>query len=146
MSTPSTHTIHLATTDAEIERCYVVMAELRPHLQQHDFVTLVRHLEEIAGLRLVYLSDAGEVKAVAGVRVGEWLAGGRYLEIEDLVTKGGERSRGYGAALFDWTVAYARQQACRQVRLVSRTTRVDAHRFYESRGMTREAFYFSMNV
>jgi hypothetical protein len=32
------------------------------------------------------------------------------------------------------------------VRLVSRVSRLDAHRFYLRKGMSLEAHYFSMNV
>lgn len=94
---------------------------------------------------MVYLQD-GEIKAVAGFRISEWLAGGKYLEIEDLVAKSGERSKGYGGELFDWLVEYAKENGCRQVRLVSRVSRLDAHRFYMRRGMNLEAKYFSMDL
>ena len=137
--------IQIAGTDDEIAACHPVMAELRPRIAAADFVPLVRHLESVAGLQLVYLEDDG-VRAVAGVRISEWLAGGKYLEIEDLVTADVDRSKGYGGMLFDWIVDFARREGCRQVRLVSRTTRVDAHRFYVRKGMTHEAHYFSMDV
>jgi GNAT superfamily N-acetyltransferase len=97
------------------------------------------------GLTLAYLDDDG-IKAVAGYRISDWLAGGRYLEIEDLVTAEDQRSRGYGGLLFDWVVDLARRSGCLQVRLVSHVRRVDAHRFYLRKGMTQEAFYFSMNL
>jgi GNAT superfamily N-acetyltransferase len=62
------------------------------------------------------------------------------------VVKSGERSRGYGGELFDWLVDYAKANGCRQVRLVSRVSRVDAHRFYERKGMNLEAHYFSLDL
>jgi ribosomal protein S18 acetylase RimI-like enzyme len=137
--------IAVARSDDEIIDCYPVMAELRSHIPQHEFVPLVRRLAEVAGFQLAYLSD-GTVKAVAGFRISEWLAGGKYLEIEDLVTARGDRSKGYGGELFDWLVEHARQHGCQQVRLVSRVTRLDAHRFYLRKGMVLEAHYFSLNV
>jgi hypothetical protein len=48
--------------------------------------------------------------------------------------------------MFDWLVKFANEAKCKQVRLVSNVRRIDAHRFYERKGMTREAYYFSMNV
>lgn len=137
--------IAVAQTDQEIADCYPVMAELRPHLRRGDFVPMVKKLTEIAGFRLVYLTDNG-IKAVAGYRVSEWLAGGKYLEIEDLVAKDSERSKGYGGELFDWLVEHARKSGCSHVRLVSRVSRVKAHRFYLRKGMTLEAHYFSMSL
>lgn len=137
--------INIALSEQEISGCYAVMAELRPHVRRDEFVPAVKRLAEVAGFRLAYLTD-GEVKAVAGFRISEWLAGGRYLEVEDLVAKGGERSKGYGGELFDWLVAHARENGCSQVRLVSRVSRLDAHRFYLRKGMKLEAHYFSLDV
>jgi len=137
--------ITIARSEQELAGCYPVMAELRPHVGREEFVPTVKRLAEVAGFRLAYLTD-GEVKAVAGFRISEWLAGGKYLEVEDLVVKGGERSKGYGGELFDWLVGHAREQGCSQLRLVSRVTRTDAHRFYMRKGMKLEAHYFSLDV
>ena len=138
--------IVIARTDEEIASCYPVMSELRPHLVANSFVPLVRRLGSATGLRLVYLSENGEVKSVAGYRISEWLAGGKYLEIEDLVSVSSERSKGYGGELFDWLVKQAARQGCSQLRLVSNVRREDAHRFYLRKGMSLEAHYFSLNV
>jgi GNAT superfamily N-acetyltransferase len=135
--------INIARSEQEIARCYPVMAELRPHIGPGEFAPTVKRLAEVAGFRLAYLTD-GEVKAVAGFRISEWLAGGKYLEVEDLVAKSGERSKGYGGELFNWLVAHARENGCSQVRLVSRVSRGDAHRFYLRKGMQLEAHYFSL--
>jgi GNAT superfamily N-acetyltransferase len=137
--------IAVAESSADIARCFPVMSQLRPKIGADDFVALVERLARITGLRVAYLDDDG-IKAVAGYRISEWLAGGRYLEIEDLVTAEGERSKGYGGQLFDWLAAAAAEDECRQVRLVSNVKRVDAHRFYLRKGMTLEAHYFSMNL
>lgn len=137
--------IIVAQSDQQILDCYSVMAELRPHIQPDEFVPVVKRLAEIAGLKLACLNDC-EIKAVAGFRISEWLAGGKYLEIEDLVAKSSERSKGYGGELFDWLVEHARENNCAQVRLVSRVTRLDAHRFYLRKGMNLEAHYFSMDL
>jgi hypothetical protein len=56
------------------------MAELRPHIRPNEFLSMVRRLAEIADFQLAYLTD-GEIKAVAGFRISEWLAGGRYLDV-----------------------------------------------------------------
>lgn len=137
--------IAIAETDREIEDCYAVMAELRPHIGRDEFLPIVKRLSESTGFRLVYLKD-GEVKAVGGFRIAEWLAGGKYLEIEDLAAKDGERSKGYGGAIFDWLVAHAKENNCDQLRLVSHVKRFGAHRFYLRKRMIIEAHYFSMSL
>jgi len=137
--------IAIAETDREIQDCYAVMSELRPHLSADEFLPLVKKLSANTRFQLVYLKDE-EVKAVGGFRVSEWLAGGKYLEIEDLVSKEGERSKGYGGELFDWLVEFARRENCDQLRLVSSVKRFAAHRFYLRKGMIIEAHYFSMSL
>jgi len=137
--------IAIAESDADIEACYPVISQLRPKIPADRFLARVRELAAATGLTLAYLDDGG-IKAVAGYRISDWLAGGRYLEIEDLVTADSERSRGHGGALFDWLVATAARERCLQVRLVSNVRRVDAHRFYLRKGMAQEAHYFSMDV
>lgn len=140
--------IKIAASDEEIDACYPVMAELRPHLDRTAFMAQVKRQTQDSGFKLVYLTDGGggEVRAVAGIRVAEWLAGGKYLEIEDLVAMDGQRSKGYGGELFDWIVEYAGRQECRQVKLVSHVTRFDAHRFYLNKRMKIEAHYFAMQM
>lgn len=139
------HKIALAKSDEEIAGCFSAMSELRPHLRAEDFLPRIKNLAQTTGLQLAFLHDEGEVKSVAGLRIGEWLAvEGKYLEIEDLVTKSGARSKGYGGELFDWLVAHAREKNCTHLRLVSNVARADAHRFYERKGMAYVANYFSM--
>lgn len=137
--------IRFTEDDEEISACFSAMAELRPHLERDAFVSRVRRQERESGFKLVFLADE-DVKAVAGIRIGEWLAGGKYLDIEDLATRDGDRSKGYGGKLFDWIVGYAKTENCAQIRLVSRVTRFDAHRFYLNKRMNIEAYYFSMAI
>jgi GNAT superfamily N-acetyltransferase len=137
--------IQRAVSEAQIAACFPVLSELRPHLLRDAFVTTIQRLMSTANYSLAYL-DEGGIKAVAGYRVSEWLHTGKYLEIEDLVTANGVRSKGYGGTLFDWLVEEAARQSCRQVRLVSGVKRIDVHRFYQRKSMTFEAHYFSMNV
>src|SRR5688500_1493610 len=110
--------IKIAAADDELNACYPVMAELRPHLGPGEFLAQVKRQFEASGFCLVYLFER-KIRAVAGLRVAEWLACGKYLEIEDLVARTGDRSKVYGGVLFDWIVDYAKQQGCSQVRLVS---------------------------
>ena len=131
--------------DDAIARSFDLMSALRPRLAREDYVSTVRRLMDATGYRLVGLEDNG-LRALAGIRIGEWLHSGRYLEVEELVTAPAERSRGHGRALLAWIADHARAQGCRQLRLVSGVARADAHRFYERAGMAWEAKYFSMDL
>ena len=137
--------ISLAVDDREIQSCYPVMSELRPHVGADEFLKRVRRQMEAAGYGLAYLSD-GEVKAVAGFRVSECLAWGKFMYVDDLVSKDGERSKGYGGELFDWLVEYARREGCEQFHLDSGVQRFAAHRFYLNRRMSIEAHHFGLKL
>ena len=137
--------ISLASEDHEIQSCYPVLAELRPHLKAEEFLVRVKRQAAQAGYKLARLLD-GEVKAVAGFRVAEGLAWGKFLNLDDLVTKGADRSKGYGGELFDWLVTYARAEGCEELHLNSRVQRFDAHRFYLTKRMFIECHHFSLKL
>jgi GNAT superfamily N-acetyltransferase len=135
----------LATEERELQNCYAVMAELRPHVGADEFLAQVKRQMAGAGYRLAYLAD-GEVKAVAGFRISECLAWGKFLYVDDLVSKEGERSKGYGGALFDWLVEHAREHNCAQFHLDSGVQRFAAHRFYLHKRMSIEAHHFGLRL
>jgi len=133
--------IRLAKTDKDIALCYSVMRELRPHVPETEFVTRVRSQEK-TGYRLALVEDGDAIVAVAGFRIGENLAWGRFLYVDDLVTSGTCRSRGYGAKLLSWLRERALTECCQQMHLDSGVQREDAHRFYEREGMSKSSFHF----
>lgn len=130
---------------ADIARSHALMVVLRPHLDAQAYQAQVARLQQVHGYRLVGLEDDG-LRALAGIRIGEWLHTGRYLEVEDLVTAEADRGKGYGAALLHWLAAHGRAEGCRQLRLVSGLQREAAHRFYLREGFRHEAKYFSMDL
>lgn len=137
--------IQFANTPETIRTCFPLINELRPHLSLDNFLALIARMQQQSGYQLVYLDDHG-IKALAGIRIAEWLHTGKYLEIDDLITTADSRSQGYGGQLFDWIANYARELGCSQVRLVSGVQRERAHQFYLNKGMKFEAKYFSLNL
>lgn len=140
-----TQHIALAREDREIHSCFPVMAELRGQLQEDEFLQRVKRQAEIADYKLAYLLD-GEVKAIAGFRISECLAWGKFLYVDDFVAKSGERSKGYGSALFNWLVEYARDEKCQQFHLDSAVHRFAAHRFYLNKRMSIEGHHFGLTL
>ena len=138
--------ISLAETPETIAATWPVMHQLRPHLDAGAYLAAVLRLQAEQDFKLARMSVFNNVVAVAGLRFGEWLHGGRYLEIEDFVTGEECRSQGYGGEFFDWIVALAREAGCRHLRLLSGTHREAAHRFYRRKGMSLEAYYFSLDL
>jgi GNAT superfamily N-acetyltransferase len=138
--------IAVAESDRELERCFPVVLELRPHLDRERYLAQVERQRRTDGYKLVYLEDADEVRSVAGFRVGEFLAWGKTLYVDDLVTRAQDRSRGYGEQLFDWLAARARELACDQLHLDSGVQRFAAHRFYLRKRMDITAHHFAMKL
>ena len=138
--------IALAETRDAIAATWPVMHQLRPHLDAETYLAQVLRLQAERDFRLARMTVDGAVVAVAGLRFGEWLHGGRYLEIEDFVTSEECRSHGYGGQFFDWISALGREAECRHLRLLSGVQREAAHRFYRRKGMTLDAYYFSLDL
>jgi N-acetylglutamate synthase-like GNAT family acetyltransferase len=139
--------VKLAETDDDIRRCFPVMLQLRPHLKSADeLLDRARRQMREAGWRLAYTEADGKVAACAGFRVHEWLASGRILYVDDLVTDENLRSGGHGKSLLDWLKTQAREEGCAQLRLDSGTHRVQAHKFYFREGLVIQSFNFGIDL
>ena len=88
-----TVTITHPETPGAIERCYPVMAQLRPHLTAEAFVEQAQR-QMSDGYALLFAEVNGTVAGVAGYRILENLAYGRFLYVDDLVTDEAWRSKG----------------------------------------------------
>lgn len=137
--------IRIATSDAEILSCYPVMRELRPDIGENEFLSRVRSQEK-SGYKLAFVCGSGCVVAVAGFRVLENLASGRFLYVDDLVTLSTQRSKGFGAELLTWLKDQAAAENCPQLHLDSGVQREEAHRFYEREEMSLVSFHFAYNL
>ena len=135
--------IQLAITDYAVDRCFQVMAQLRPHLEPGNFADQVRRQRE-GGYHLAYLEDGNAIRTVAGFRIEEKLAHGVQLYVDDLVTDAQERSGGYGAAMLDWLADFAREHQCGSLALDSGVQRGRAHRFYSTRGLHISSYRFQL--
>jgi GNAT superfamily N-acetyltransferase len=131
-----------ASTDEEIQSCFSVMAELRPHLDRVEFVPLVRAMED-EGFQLAFIKHDGEVVAAAGYRINTNLFMGKHLYVDDLVTSSAFRSQGFGEAMIIWLRDLAKSSGCRWFHLDSGTQRAGAHKFYFKQGFTIASYHFS---
>ena len=134
--------IHLAQTDNEILRCFPVMAELRPHLVEAEFIDRIRRQQKQGGYQLAFLEDEGAVKSVAGFRVLECLWAGRFFYVDDLVAAADVRHQGWGQRMMDWLIDRARQEGCREFHLDSGVQRFEAHGFYLKNRLHIVAYHF----
>ncbi len=138
--------ISIAATPEAIRRCHPVMRELRTHLHNAErFVERVQRQQD-EGYLLAFLETEHEVRAVAGYRVLEALFSGKFLYVDDLVTREADRSRGYGGQLFDWLMEQARERGCESLELDSGVQRFDAHRFYLLKRMNITSYHFRLKL
>jgi GNAT superfamily N-acetyltransferase len=122
------------------------MLALRPHLQLADFVAQVQRQQYHTNYQLVYLQVDQVIQAVAGFRISESLAWGKFLYVDDLVSSSNSRSQGYGSELFNWLLDYARTENCHQLTLDSGVQRFAAHRFYLRQRMEITSHHFTLKL
>ncbi len=129
------------STRADIEATFPIMRQLRPDLLAADFFATITRLMS-SGFRLAAVLVGSDVVAVAGYRITENLASGRYLYVDDLVTTDQERSHGHGKLLLDWLKDQARSEDCAALHLDSGVQRHGAHRFYLRERLDIRAYHF----
>ncbi|HYY27455.1 MAG TPA: GNAT family N-acetyltransferase [Chthoniobacterales bacterium] len=138
-------TIALASQEKDIKRCYKVLHELRTHLDESTMVAQILR-QQIAGYFLVFCEAEDEIRSVAGFRYSENLAYGKFMYVDDLVTRNEDRSKGFGKVLFDWLVAAARAHGCGVIALDSGVQRFGAHRFYLINRMNIVSHHFMLRI
>lgn len=86
--------------------------------------------------------------AVAGFRVGDNLAWGHYLYVDDLSTAPKARRQGLAGALLDWLIEEGRGLGCGQLHLDSGvgSERFDAHRLYHNHGLAIHSHHFARGL
>jgi GNAT superfamily N-acetyltransferase len=125
----------------QIAATFKVMQELRPHLNASTYVGRVQEMMS-HGYRLLAVEAEQEIAAVAGFRLLNSLAFGKFLYVDDLVTSEGRRSRGAGKLLLDSLKSEARAQECAELHLDSGVQRHAAHRFYLRERMDITCYHF----
>lgn len=117
-------------SDADIASTFATLRELRPLLQETEFLATIRRMRKTDGFRLAAVVEGDARPCVAGFRLGENLSRGKFLYVDDLVTAEAARSRGHGKAMLAWLEDLARQAGCAALSLDSGVQRYAAHRFY----------------
>lgn len=98
------------------------------------------------GVEIAALEQDGEVATFSAFRIRTMLATGVTMYVDDLVTAADQRSRGYGKAMLDWLMNYARERGCETFSLDSGTFRTEAHAFYFREGLRISSFHFARKL
>ena len=137
--------IHVVTDPDHIKRCAAVLRELRTVLTEDQIIDRVQH-QMTDGYRLVCVESAGSVASVAGYRILRNLAYGKFLYVDDLVTRADQKRTGHAGQLIEWLCEHARDQGCSFLVLDSGVQRFEAHRFYLAHQMDITAHHFARKL
>jgi GNAT superfamily N-acetyltransferase len=132
------------TTESEIEATFPVMKQLRTHLNEDQYLKMVKRQREANNYHLAAVIEDGRIQCVAGYRITECLSFGRFLYVDDLVTDEAARSRNHGREIMKWLVHEAKKWACGQIHLDSGVQRHSAHRFYLRERMDITCYHFAL--
>ncbi|MET1253939.1 GNAT family N-acetyltransferase [Aliikangiella maris] len=135
-------TIDLATNEQQIADTFEVMLELRPGYTLDSYLAQVKKQMDIADYQLAALTHENQVCCVAGFRITESLAWGKFMYVDDLVTSSQVRSANFGKQMIDWLIQQAESQGCREFHLDSGVQRHGAHRFYLRERMDITCYHF----
>jgi GNAT superfamily N-acetyltransferase len=131
----------------ESHRAARALLELRPRFESVERITSQIDAQRSTGYRVVASFEDGDADAaaVAGFRIAHNLAWGRFLYVDDLVTRAALRGRGHADAVMAWVLREARRQGCGELHLDSGVgpEREDAHRFYFRHGMRIASYHFT---
>ena len=135
-----------ADTEQDLRACWPVMHELRPHLVSVDDM-LTRMARMRAGsYRVLAVWRSDEVLALAGYRLQENLVYGRFLYIDDLVTRELARGEKWGERLIAETTRIAEEAGCVRLTLDTALSNALAQRFYFRQGLLTGAMRFGKAI
>ena len=137
--------VQLLKSDTELDDVASVLLQLRPG---YDLANLKRQIkkQQNMGYQIAYVTtDNAKVLCVAGFVIGEKLAWGKHIYIDDLVTSETYRSKGAGTLLINWLKDYALKMGCQQIHLDSGVQRFPAHRFYLREHFNIASHHFSIS-
>lgn len=137
--------IKIANTDSDILKCRQVIKDLRPHLNETDFLPTVKEMME-EGYILAFIEENNMAVAAIGFRYLQLLYNGKQYYIDDLSTLPESRGKGYGGKLLDYVIDLAHKNNFDSVTLDSGYQRFDAHRLYLNKGFTMNAHHFSKKL
>jgi len=117
---------------------------------EQEFVEYVDDVLRPTGYRLLgaFLPGSAQAVAAAGFRIGDSLAWGHYLYVDDLSTAPDGRRQGHAGALLEWLIEEGQRLGCGQLHLDSGVgpERFDAHRLYHSHGLAINSHHFARGL
>jgi GNAT superfamily N-acetyltransferase len=139
--------IEYATSDEQLLKCRKAILELRPHIPNEEYLEKAKLLLS-EGAKMIYVDGVGDAPAIAVFRMNYYFFRGKNIYIDDLGTLKEERGKGYGGALLDFIIDFAKENNCANVHLDSgyHKERYDAHRLYLNKGFYLASHHFVLDL
>jgi GNAT superfamily N-acetyltransferase len=133
-------------SDDDIKLTYPVMSQLRTHVPEHEYLDRVKRQSQTGGYQIAAFFDGEQVRCVAGYRISECLAWGKFMYVDDIISDQNGRSKNYGKQLLAWLADEARKNGCQEFHLDSGVQRHGAHRFYLRERMDITCYHFAKKI
>lgn len=138
--------IFTVNSKEELERCYPVMKELRPHLSYEEYLKIYEQSKIADAYELVAVEENNQILAVMGYRFLTDFVRGKHIYIDDLVSTEKVRSKGLGAQLLKFAEQIAIENNCAGLRLCTGIENERGVSFYEREGWTKRAYAFTKKL
>ena len=135
--------VTLVSSENDLKASAKILLQLRPQYSRDTLIQQIKKQQE-NGYQIAAVKEKDEVLCVAGFAVGEKLAWGKHVYIDDLVTNETCRSSGAGSFLIDWFKTYCKENGCNQLHLDSGIQKFPAHRFYLANRFNIASHHFSI--
>jgi GNAT superfamily N-acetyltransferase len=126
-------------------KCWEVVCELRPQLEQETYLTLMLYMLD-EGYKMIFIEEGGKAVSFCGYRHTTMLHRGRSMYIDDLCTLPQARAKGYARSLLEFVIAEARKEELQTVHLDSGHQRYDAHKLYLNLGFRITSHHFALQL
>ena len=134
-----------ASTKEDFLKCFEVVHELRPHLEEDRYLTLMLYMID-EGYKMIFIEENGKGVSFCGYRYTTMLHRGRSIYIDDLCTLPEVRGMGHAGALLSYVIAEARREELQSVHLDSGHQRHHAHRLYLNHGFMITSHHFALTL
>ena len=129
--------------EMELTEVAEVLLQLRPQYTLETLINQIR-VQQKQGYQIAYVKSDNQVLCVAGFVVGDKLAWGKHVYIDDLATNENCRSEGIGSLMIEWFKSYCENNGYAQLHLDSGIQKFAAHRFYLNNRFNIASHHFSI--
>ncbi len=131
---------------ADLEKCFSVMKELRPHLTLAEYIAIYEEARQEGNYTIIALEENNQILALMGYRKLTDFVRGRHLYIDDLVVTEKARSKGLGAVLLKQAEQIAQEKGYKVLRLCTGIENKRGMNFYETHSWTKRAYAYTKKI